>query len=250
MNHNAKSFESGPQKAYHFFQTVKNELKTQNRFFNKQIDELINRYISNPRYTTIIDDSLLLYRGRIYDNPDAAERFRQTGLQFQGYDAQDSFVNLNYNTVREGRCNPQFIPYLYAAISPGCCIHEIHPNIESFISIAEIKVMKSLKILDLSQKFFLSDVYPQFISGVPDSTIFLYLARLFSTPFQNEGDYILTQYIAEKVKNANFDGLAYRSAVFSGEGNTNYVIFHFDKCLPISSKLYKVTDIKIETETR
>lgn len=249
MSQNSKFYENSPQKAYQFFQTAKNELKTQNRFSNERIDGLLNQVFSDSSFAVTEESGSLLYRGRIYDKDDAEKRFKQTDLQFQGYDAKDSFVNPNSDTISNGRCNPTFIPYLYTAESPECCIHELRPNIGSYVSIATIKVNRPLKILDISQDHFFCDVSSPIISGAYNSTAFLYLTHFFSAPYQSEGDYILPQYISEKVKNAGFDGLSYCSAVFSGRKNTNVVIFNFDECEPIESKLYRVNDIKIVTET-
>lgn len=183
------------------------------------------------------------------NEPDAEYRFlHQKKNSFNGYDSEGSFVN---KRGVERRCNPQFIPYLYAANSVDCCLAEIRPVLREYVSVAEIKSIKRIKILSLSKSFALSSTGESLVSGVLDTTVVLYLEQLFSKPYEAEGDYLLTQYISEKIKNAGFDGISFYSSVYDGCGNKensiNYTILNYRKYEPISSKLYKITAIKIES---
>jgi len=239
------------QKAFDFLCQVKQDLKIKNRFSaDKRLDTLIDLYAEEKFNEQDLTKGTMLYRARVYKRGDAQTRFNNppTGTRFKGYDAGDSFVNLNYEYVGEGRCNPQYIPYLYASASANCCIHEIRPAKEAYVSIAKIKVEEPLRILRLNAwDVFISNSGSMIVDGVPNVTMFMYLANEFSRPHKEFGDYLLCQYISEKVKSYGFDGIAYASAVYGGKDNVNYVIFNYKKCKPISSALRLVSDVIIET---
>ena len=104
--------------------------------------------------------------------------------------------------------------------------------------------------MNLSKTFAISSKIGSLISGVTDSDVFLYLQNLFSRPHQNNENYYLTQYISEKIKNNGFDGVSFHSSKYAHknalgmtEHGYNFVIFNYDKCEAVSSKLYRVETI-------
>ena len=231
------------------FGCIEEELKKKNRFSNEKLDILVKSLTSESSNIEVFN-TLKLKRARIYNEPDVVERFcNPTNDPFNGYDKEGSFVNLHGTS--EGRCNPKYIAYLYAANSVECCIAEINPSIGSIVSIADIKANEELRILNLSKTFAISSKVGSLISGVTDSDVFLYLQNLFSRPHQNDEDYYLTQYISEKIKNSGFDGLSFHSSKYAHKNSLgmteygyNFVIFNYDKCEAISSKLYRVETIE------
>lgn len=231
------------------FNNIEEELKNKNRFSNEKLDILVNALTSENSNIEVFN-KITLKRARIYNKADAVERFlNPTNTPFNGYDKEDSFVNLQGNS--EGRCHPKYAPYLYAANSVECCIAEINPSIGSIVSVADIRANQELRILNLSKNFAISSKVSSLISDVTDSDVFLYLQNLFSRPHQVDEDYYLTQYISEKIKNSGFDGLSFHSSKYADKdslGRTkhgyNYVIFNYEKCEAVSSKLYRVETIK------
>ena len=236
-----------------FFNCVSEELRTQNRFKNKKIDQLVELLISEDSNINTFEQATFK-RARIYNEPDQVERFLNPPEgPFEGYDAENSFVNMRGT---EGRCNPKFIPYLYVANSVDCCIAEINPCIDSVVSVADIKTTQKLRILNLSKNFSISRRSGSVIEDIWDCDVVMHLQRLFSRPYEQEGDYLLTQYIAEKIKNAGFDGLSYHSSKYAYKDDWgipkqghNYVIFNYEKCEAVSSKLYRVETIEIKYST-
>lgn len=239
-------------KIYQFFEDVKKEIKYENRFKNEKLDQIVEFLIRGEVNQKYLKKGSTYYRARIYTDVDAEERYLSNEKSiYQGYDKDNSFVNTNREFVLDGRCNPQWISYLYMSDSIKCCIHEIRPVIDSYISVATICVNQSIKVLDLSNEtiaLMKKDNSKDILSGVPNAALAQYLSGLFSTPYQINGDYLITQYIAEKVK-GHCDGIAYRSSIYEGEKNTNYVIFNYDKCEATGSKLYKIRSIQIEYES-
>ncbi len=235
-----------------FFNSANDELKTKNRFTNQKLDSVVNALLSES--SNIVELSgCTLKRSRIYDKLDKYIRYdNPPKSRFKGFNAKDSFVNEKGN---EGRCNPKFIPYLYAADSMECSIAEINPGIDSVVSVANIKIKEKLKIVSLSSDYALSSTKGNIIEGVPDCWVVIHLHHLFSLPYTEDGDYLLTQYISEKIKSAGIDGVSFKSSKYAYENEQgvrehgiNYVIFNYEKCKAVSSELYRVKAINIVVE--
>ena len=235
-----------------FFERANNELKKKNRFTNRSLDTVVDVLLSENSNIIEISDGTLK-RARIYDKTDKVDRYyNPPKSRFKGFNAKDSFVNKEGN---EGRCNPKFIPYLYAADSLNCSIAEINPRIDSVVSVANIKIKENLRLVSLSSGFSISSAKGSIIETVPDCWVILYLQHLFSLPYKEDGDYLLTQYISEKIKSTGIDGLSFNSSKYAyvdEQGNrehgVNYVIFNYDKCKAVSSKLYRVKSIEMLIE--
>lgn len=235
-----------------FFMCANYELKAKNRFTNQKLDSVVNAILSEKSNITELV-GCTLKRSRIYDRPDKVIRYyNQPKSRFKGFNEKDSFINKNGN---EGRCNPKFIPYLYAADSVPCSIAEINPGIDSVVSVANIKIKDKLKIASLSSGYAISSAKGNIIEDVPDCWVILYLQHLFSLPYKEDGDYLLTQYISERIKSAGIDGVSFKSSKYTFENaqgirehGVNYVIFNYNKCKAVSSKLYRVKSIAMVIE--
>lgn len=235
-----------------FFKCANEELRKKNRFTNQSLDKVVEALLSENSNIKEISEGILK-RARIYDKADKFSRYRNPPKsRFQGFNAKDSFVNEKGN---EGRCNPKFIPYLYAADSVPCSIAEINPGIDSVVSVANIKIQEKLKVVSLCSGFAISDTTGNIIKDIPDCWAVLYLQHLFSLPYQEDGDYLLTQYISEKIKCTGMDGLLFNSSKYAyvdeygmRKQGVNYVIFNYDKCKAVSSKLYRVKSIDMVIE--
>lgn len=240
------------QAAHNFMCEVKQNFKVKNRFTtDSRLDALIEMYAKEQTNVWELPAGRTIYRARIYTETDANARFNAPPSgRFKGYNKKESFVNLNYEMVGEGRCNPRYIPYLYASSSAECCVYEVRPAKEAYVSVARIKTSEALRLLRLERcRGFLTDHGDHIVDGVQNVIMFMYLAREFSVPHKNFGDYLLCQYVAEKIKTFGFDGITYESAVYDGESATNYVIFNYEKCRPTSSELRIISDVKIESIT-
>ncbi|MBR2500732.1 MAG: RES family NAD+ phosphorylase [Clostridia bacterium] len=235
------------KKIYDYYFDAELELKNKNRFSNEKLDKIVDFLINFKVNETLIKKGTILYRARIYDEFDAEERYIYPSTNnFKGYDEKNSYVNLNNHTIMGGRCNPAGIICLYASNSIQCCIHEIRPNIGEYVSVASIEVCNRLNMLDLSTDTI--------IPGTTNPCEIEHIARcqflfnLFKRPYQYRDDYLITQYISEKIKNHGFDGIKYTSSLYCGGENTNYVIFSYKKCHAIDSKLYKIVANQIVYE--
>ena len=152
---------------------------------------------------------------------------------YWGYDSKDSFIPLDADKVKDGRANPTKIIYLYMSNDPNAALAEVRPILDEYVSVAEIRVLKSLEVVDLSFDKLNYD---------EDITLQYLISEEFSRPNNNDlFQYIPTQFISEYVKSKNYDGIKYPSSLY--KSGRNYVVFNHDKCVPISSKLYRINDI-------
>lgn len=231
------------KKVYDYFYQAELELKNKNRFCNEKLDNIIEFIFSSDINKIFLKNGTHLFRARIYDYYDGDSKYNDISEKiFKGYDELGSFVNLNFNAILDGRCNPSGIPYLYASNSQRCCIHEVRPSIDAYVNVAEIEISKTLKILDLSTAT-IACMHPEknrIFPEIPNGVLCQYLYELFKRPYQHNSDYLITQYISEKIKNCGYDGIRYESSLYRGEMNQNYVIFSYQKCKAINSRLFKI----------
>ena len=152
---------------------------------------------------------------------------------FQGFDASESSAPPK-GTASAGRCNPEGVAYLYAALEEHTAIAEIKPFIRDSISVAVLKPTRSLRLVNF-------DFEP---TAVVNGRDFLFddirrdFARINKT--QN-GDYFITQFIAALIEHLEYDGLCFRSSLV--KDGTNYVIFNPSDCPAISSKLVYLSEV-------
>lgn len=152
---------------------------------------------------------------------------------FQGFDAEGSSAPPR-GTTGAGRCNPEGVSYLYAALEEHTAIAEIRPFIKESISVAVLEPIRDLLLVDFDfeptetvngRDFLFNDIQQDF-------------SRINKT--QN-GDYLITQFITSLVEHLGYDGLCFRSSLV--KDGTNYVVFNPSDCPAISSKLVFLSEV-------
>lgn len=223
------------------YETLIESLKNKNRFFIDEWSLDALRHLFNERESFIQKDSIL-YRAREYDSREVKNK---KDKNYEGYDAEGSFVNFHTKWPTEGRMNPQGIYTLYCASDIETCIAELKPHSGGEYSVATIVPKQQLKIADLSIRVELKDEKDVFFS-----TLCKYIVNGLSKGSGGE-DYIFPQFIAAFCKHCGYDGIAYRSKYASFADTElckgiNYSIFSYDKCEPKDSKIYDVEEVKIK----
>ena len=184
----------------------------------------------------IPDDKLAAIQKEYEDfiNSEETQRIkRRIESGFQGFDAKGSSAPQK-GTASAGRCNPEGVSYLYAALEEHTAIAEIRPFIRDSISVATLKADHDLRLVNF-------DFEPTEIVNGRD---FLFdnirrdFARINKT--QN-GDYFITQFIAALIEHLGYDGLCFRSSLV--KDGTNYVIFNPDNSPAVSSKLVYLSEV-------
>lgn len=206
------------------------EIKYKNRNpQNNKVLSILEDVDKNPK--TTLKEGTIFYRCRLVkDNLDRIDI--ENG--FAGYDSAGSFVTPVFATY-DMRANYRFIPYLYVASTEELSVKETRPEIVSLVSIARIIADEELMLFDLRNTKTLEEK-----RNVRDNLL-IDLAELYSKPVESneeQVDYVPTQYIAEFIKNLGYDGIIYPSAHgMDRETDYNIVIFNYDKCHALDSKL-------------
>jgi len=152
---------------------------------------------------------------------------------FQGYDASGSSAPPS-GYARAGRCNPKGVSYLYAALEEHTAVAEIRPFIKDAISIAQLTPVCDLRLVNL-------DYDPTAVVSGKD---FLYdhIRRDFARVNKSQdGDYLVTQFVAAFIEHLGYDGLCFRSSLV--KDGTNYVLFNPGNCEAVSSKLCYLAEV-------
>lgn len=158
---------------------------------------------------------------------------RRVESGFQGFDASGSSTPPR-GSAGVGRCNPDGVSYLYAALEEHTAIAEIRPFIKDSISVAVLEPVRELYLVNF-------DFEP---TDVVNDRDFLFndVQRDFSKINKTQnGDYLITQFITSLIEHLGYDGLCFRSSLV--KDGTNYVIFNPSDCPAKSSKLVYLSEV-------
>lgn len=155
-----------------------------------------------------------------------------------------------YHLIRHGgRANPPGIRVLYAALEQETAVAEIRPWVGAYVTVAECALRKSLRLIDFSDSRRLALGSP---FGHVDLDAELDLAATLHVvgekmaepmgPETREIDYVPTQYVADVIQAAGYDGVMYGSAL--AEGGRNVVVFDPDKVEVQSTYLVRVSKVQ------
>lgn len=128
--------------------------------------------------------------------------------------------------VGDGRANPAGVACLYAATDRETAVAEMRPWRGGFVSLSAIRVVRNLKLADLTAHGAVvlccsGDRSPEERS----STLWGLVDEDFARPIDPQGrrlEYVPTQIVAEALRAAEYDGIRYTSALGPGH---NIVIF-------------------------
>jgi len=159
------------------------------------------------------------------------------------------------NRAKEGRANPQGIPYLYLASQRETAMKEVRPWIGSYISVAQFKMIRTLRVVNfvmpedkpgasnpLDHMYFDEEPSPEKREQAVWSQIDLAFARPVDRN-DDTADYAPTQILAELFKSKGFDGIAYRSSLGKGY---NIVLFDTEAARLTNCFLFKAESVEFE----
>lgn len=195
----------------------------------------------------VLSEGMRLFRGRVSSSPTAF------GADAMGVPPA--------NLVTGGRGNPVGIAHLYLAGDVDTCLKECRAQFNGFVSVAEFKIARPLRFLDLA------DLVPEnpFLVGDSDadepnalvrslvSTQFLNeLGRELAVPTrpgENQIEYVPTQYLCEFVKSLGVDGIRYNSSLHSG--GWNIVLFDLAGAEVVEPvRLFEVIEMNLDFRER
>lgn len=158
---------------------------------------------------------------------------------FEGFDAKGSGAPPYYNVKTGGRCNPEYVSFLYAANDIHTAVAEVRPYFRDSVSIATLRTKKTLRLVDFYYE--LKKRGPVIIKG-PDPFMNKIRSEFSILNKGNEHNYLITQYLTLLAQSAGFDGIRFRSSLV--RQGTNYVIFNNSNCIAIESKMYTIQEVK------
>ncbi|MEX2578813.1 MAG: RES domain-containing protein [Verrucomicrobiales bacterium] len=173
-----------------------------------------------------IDEGVPLYRGRIGAQPAEAPQSGLRPLPADKMGAPPSEV------ATAGRANSHGIPVFYAAFDPTTALYETGRFPGATVSVREMRATETLRIADLTQIHGVDDPLgvPDLGRRLPRSQLLNKLNEELSRPIHQDDsalEYLPTQYLAEAIQEAGFDGILYKSSL-NPEGR-NLVVFDPEK---------------------
>lgn len=214
--------------------SFKNELKHNNRFFPDNA----------PSIMTI--EPFGKYLGKKIEK--GSEDFYRARINSSGKPIDSSEMGKPpEKKAKNGRANPNGIPYLYVASLADTAIAEIRGHKGEIVTVAKFEMIDGLELADLRDPkttitpFGLEDDELELIyKNLP----FLELLGKELTkpiiPREADLEYLPSQYLSEILKHIGFHGIIYKSSV--SEGN-NYVIFDDDRLKVATTYQYQISDV-------
>lgn len=150
-----------------------------------------------------------------------------------------------------GRANPQGIPYLYVAKSLATTVYESRCTYLDFLSVGEFRVAEPIRVISLQGIARISPF--RWGSRLEYYLVYeKYLAKLeseLSRPlrrFDNELDYLPSEYLCEYFKSRGYDGIEYGSALHAG--GVNLAIFNDFKLQGGGVSVHEVISVDLQTQ--
>jgi len=159
----------------------------------------------------------------------------------------------------EGRVNPKGIPCLYLADDKDTAMTETRPWLRSYVSLAQFKVIRSLKIMDCSEakRYFPSIVgfpldaefeIPPMSPREKEDAVWGEIGYAFSEPVtrsDSTAEYVPTQVLAEAFRKDGCDGIRYRSLLGTGH---NFALFDLNSAELVNCSLFETAKISFAFE--
>ena len=229
------------------------------------------RYVYEPIARAFLDTVSATLRDRDVEVPKGTILYRaQQGIDYGDHTDEsgtviESVVPVAFGPERmkplttkafEGRANATGIAVLYLAIAAETAIAEVRPWLGSELSVAQFRVLRDLKVIDLTRghdKSSLELMNFTVLLGEREATpeekqkaVWTDIDAAFSRPVTAHGDsaeYVPTQILAELFASLGYEGLIYRSN-FGDEGY-NLALFDIDAAKAINAAPYRVTGVKV-----
>lgn len=201
------------------FGSFMNDIRFQNRFFlphrpRKWIDELLT-YVKERR-TVTLEKGKTFYRARDHGFELAKGRPEPFPADQMGTPpAKDCSGRPN----PAGRLNPDGIPYLYLASDADTARAEMRPSRGAWLSVARFPLVRDVRVADLRRREVSDSEYSKWSKSEKREELRCGMVGfLFSRPHHPADTlgYIPSQYLAEALKNGEYDGVMYDSSLGSG----------------------------------
>ena len=232
------------------------------------------RYVWEPVARAFLDTVSATLHDRDVKLPEGRILYRaQLGIDYANYTDENGTVIEGIDPVAfgaqrmkpvatraiEGRANAAGIAVLYLSIAEETAIAEVRPWLGSEVSVAQFKVLRDLRVIDLTrghEKSSFEQMTFAHIIGERKATpeekeqaVWTDIDAAFSRPVTAHGEsaeYVPTQILAELFRSLDYDGLIYRSNF--GEEGYNLALFDLNSAKAINAAPNRVTGVKVSFE--
>jgi hypothetical protein len=207
--------------------------------FEVKIDEISAISQSTPflllkhEFAKEVSDVLISLAGNTSKNTLSLSLFRaRASNSLKSIDTKE-FDFPPHSVVSEGRYNHSGMPVLYLGSSPETCFREMR---EAPCQIAEIRIGKSIKILDLTNSYEAHAEHSDLLTTLVYSA--LMSAKQVNTGL-HKPTYVFSRFVADCAKFAGFDAIKYPSTRTDNE-SFNIVLLNSELSLNNSSDVIRV----------
>ena len=211
-------------------------------YSKSDIEKILNEWTDEQKILSLMPE---IYSDYDYDQtPELvkAQKKWKRYVKYKGWNAEDSGAP-PADLIGNGRANPDHIRYLYLSEDPVTPVYEVRPIIGDTVSVAKFRLLKDVRLYDLTLD--IHDIENDEVVELP--RLYNTIGAMFSRPYNGDASkYLPTQYIAEEIKNMDFDGLRFRSSL--NKNGYNIVLFNPDDCVAVSSDLVEVKGIDLKLD--
>ncbi|MGE8513154.1 MAG: RES family NAD+ phosphorylase [Chryseobacterium culicis] len=213
-----------------------NEIKTVNRFHFVNTLDLVKLKSLFANFAKDIPKGKKFNRARVSNNR-------------AGYLPKE-MGNPPSHLAKSGRANPNGISYLYLGNDIATTLFEARASLFDYVSVGTFRLEENLRVVNLSRSTY--DVFRLAeLESLEDVTMHRsFIDKLeyeLSTPRRksdSELDYLPTQYLSELIKSMGYDGIEFKSSLYS-EGY-NLAIFYPDKFKCLHVDVYDIDKIELK----
>lgn len=215
--------------------------------FSKEI-KTVNRFHFGTNLDIERLKSLFEYFQKDYKKGDQFYRARISKNQL-GYPTHD-MGNPPPKLARSGRANPKGISYLYVAKDVKTTLYEARAGLFDFVTVGTFRLKEDIKVVNLNRS-----TYDVFRLAELESLEDVMLHGSFTDKLEDELskprrksdselDYLPTQYLSELIKSMGFDGIEYKSSLYSK--GYSIAIFNPEKLECEETHVYDIQNIELE----
>ena len=225
-------------------------------------DDDVQRFLDSVLHTrysrdTAIRKDLILWRAQLGIKylSSLDEGGNEIGIQILGHPAK-RMKPLPDGAI-QGRVNPPGVPVLYLASSAETAVSEVRPWTGSEVSVAQFRIRRDLKAIDLSQGYAESRLKELTLSNllgqsepspeVIEKATWTRIDKAFSIPVTSSESitaYVPTQILAELFAENGYEALIYRSHFV--EDGYNVAVFDLDSAEIVNCSPYEVKKVKLK----
>lgn len=203
----------------------------------------------SEKFVTQLIDYAEKYKTKSFPEGRKFYRARINGLHNNNAIALNEMGAPPKELAGHGRLNPKGIPYLYLSSNQLTAVSEVRPWVGSNITVAEFELVNDVRLINFSSSVFQNRLKAKEREG-SEFTWRELITWMFSSPFDPRDDtaYVPTQYLSERIKGNDYDGIIYDSAL--NPSGYNVTLFNTTLAKPLSRQLAKVQSIKLKPSYR